>query len=202
MLQLAQKEEVAPKEDLLLTGNLKKMMVKDYHVYSKQKIRPVAKLLIKFAVYLKRHHIGLPEALCLPIYSQPHFHSHSKEFFINARQLNLQRCSELLVQDNILVHQIDFMGKTALHWAVLKKSPALLQLVLGYHADPEVLDFTGKSALTYAVENDDEVGIKVVAIHKILLDHRTTPWRDSNMDYIEYSKNFWTKKLLIFYRRV
>lgn len=166
---VTQKDQKAIDDDTLQTANLKKMLIKDYNVYSKLKFKTFVRKLIKFTAYLVRHDISLPEALCLPIYNQPHFHVHSKEFFINARQLNIERCRELIAQDHILVHQIDFMGKTALQWGVIKRSTDLVKLFLENRADPEMLDFTGKSALTYAIVNDDEAIIKVGVRHQASL---------------------------------
>ena len=47
-------------------------------------------------------------------------------------------------------------GQTALFEAVVRKEPALVQLLLSQNADPNIQDSAGRNPLSYAAENDDE----------------------------------------------
>lgn len=177
-------------------ANLPKMLLRDYHIYNRNKLKPIGKAIIRFAKYLQNHQISLELVLNEPIYKVPHYHRQSKEFFINCRQGNYERCEAMLRHETMLAHQIDYMGKTPLHWAVAKKDQRMAKLLLSLKVDVDVQDFTGKTPLSFAITNEDE------DMAKLVLDHRAMPWRDGNLSYLEYDTNQWTKKLLIFYRRV
>lgn len=177
-------------------ANLPKMMLRDYNLYTKQALSPLGKNIVRLAKYLRAHNLNLKEVLSQPVYRVPHYHSHSKEFFINCRQGNRDRCEAMLRKFPILAHQIDFMGKTGVVWAVFRKDMKMLKLLLAFKADLDFCDFTGRSPLSYAITNEDEDMVK------FLLDNRAMAWRDANLDYLEYPSSKWIKKLLTFYRRV
>lgn len=177
-------------------ANLPRMLLRDYHVYNRHQLKPIGKKMIRLAKYLQNHGILIEVAMNEPIYKVPHYHRLSKEFFINCRQGNYARCEALLSHESMLAHQIDYMGKTPIHWASTKKDQKMANLLLKYRVDVDVHDFTGKTPLSYAISNEDENMVKLI------LDNRAQPWRDANLSYLEYDTNKWTRKLLIFYRQV
>lgn len=95
------------------------------------------------------------------------------------------------------------MGKSPAHWASIRKNIPLLDMIAKAGADLSLFDYTGKSPLTYAIQQEDEEMVKVVCrLTQALLDHKVPPWKDRNIDYIEYTKNPWVNLLVCFYRKV
>jgi len=59
-------------------------------------------------------------------------------------------------------YQKDNIGFTLLHWAVLYKNFEAIEILLKNKADPNALDFNGKSPLHYALDNDSTAIINLI----------------------------------------
>ena len=64
---------------------------------------------------------------------------------------NLRICMQVLVQHGADLEIADNLGRTALHWAAVVKSPALSSDLLKLGADPTVQEEKGRNALHLAI---------------------------------------------------
>jgi len=59
------------------------------------------------------------------------------------------------------------MGKTAAHWAVIRNSSKVIDLLIDQKTDLSVGDFTGKTPLSYAILQEDDAMVKVRALDRV-----------------------------------
>lgn len=66
----------------------------------------------------------------------------------------------------------------------------MVKLILKYNPDINACDYFGKTALTYAVEQNS------LKIAKILFFHKADPWHDKNTNYMELAVSVTMEKLI------
>ena len=66
------------------------------------------------------------------------------------------------------------MGKTAAHWAVIRNSTKIVDLLIEQKTDLSVGDFTGKTPLSYAILQEDDAMVKVRPADRVSAGQEST----------------------------
>ena len=72
-------------------------------MYGSHNLKRIGRCVLDFIQYLKKYNISLMDALRYPIYREPHFLRDSKEFFMNVRQLNIEKVKSMAKNERMLL---------------------------------------------------------------------------------------------------
>lgn len=150
----------------------------------KGKIRRICPLIIEFLLKLRECHIDIEDIVKnAAIPKRSYQIKGSKEFFVQVKMGNHEAVNEALDKNKFLLFQIDSLGKTPLHRAVIMKDDRMIQNLLRFYPDVNKRDFNGKTPLSYAVEADYFQGAKLLLLQK------ARPWFDDNRIYTNWVKS-------------
>jgi ankyrin repeat protein len=93
---------------------------------------------------------------------KPFEKKYSKQFIEACKDGNDILVSEYLSKSKFLVYDFDYTHKTALHWAAIRSSYAIMEQLIVFHADVDAKDLMNKTALHYAAQINDIIAIKIL----------------------------------------
>ena len=147
-------------------------------VQKKIRFSSVGKKIVSFLVSLSKMGISIGELITYPIFpTHPYMIPETKDFLVKVNIGELKEVKRFLEENRYLAFQIDSVGRTGLHRAARKCNVKMVKLILKYRPDINCCDFFGKSALSYAIENNDFDSARELLIAKI------SPWSDRNSGY-------------------
>ena len=79
---------------------------------------------------------------------------------------NLEQVDKLIRQDPELVFQFDEMHQSGLIWAAKRNNTLMVRMLLKAHSRVNYRDLAGRTALTFAVLNDNEEMVRILLCFK------------------------------------
>lgn len=120
-------------------------------VIQKYGISNFGRRIVKFLLFMRRHKISLEDIKQSPLYIKPHTLPYSKQFFSLIKLSEHSKVKKMLEVNKMYVFQIDSVGKSPVHWAVLRGDELMVRLLIRHYADLENKDWSGRTPMSYAV---------------------------------------------------
>lgn len=127
--------------------------------------------IIQILRFTIKHHIPIQKAISYPIYLKPHQTPLSKQFFKYVKLGELKKVGEMASVERMQIFQLDYVGKTPCHWAVLRNDLVMTSFFLSLHADFEKRDLNGRTPLSYAIIQDNFEMVKVSNSHIFMVTY-------------------------------
>lgn len=112
------------------------------------KLSNIYEFISQFKSSIQSPKIDSPELLPIKLTDQ------SREFFRQIRLTQESLVFSMLKSNPRLVNIKDSVGKTPLHWAVIRNSLSISSFLMSFGADPNVKDYSNRSAKDLALQLD------------------------------------------------